>query len=104
MEATILPALNELGTQQSAPTEQTNKDIDMLLDYMHTYPNATLRFYAGNMQLGVDSDTTYLLLPGAKRCFAGHFYLKSLPNALNYNVVPNNTPIHIKCQTIKLVV
>eukprot|EP00957_Ditylum_brightwellii_P170256 12961036-Ditylum_brightwellii.AAC.1 len=27
VEPTILPTLNELGTQQSAPTEQTTKDV-----------------------------------------------------------------------------
>eukprot|EP00957_Ditylum_brightwellii_P101926 7768452-Ditylum_brightwellii.AAC.1 len=74
--------------------ERMIKDMDMLLDYMHTYPNAKLTFYAGNMQLGVDSDAAYLILPGAKSCFAGHFYLKSLPNMLNYNTAPNNAPIH----------
>eukprot|EP00957_Ditylum_brightwellii_P154848 11785579-Ditylum_brightwellii.AAC.1 len=78
--------------------------MDVLLDYMHTYPNAKLRFYAGNMQLSVDSDAAYLVFPGAKSCFAGHFYLKSLPNVLNYNAAPNNAPIHTKCRTIKSVV
>eukprot|EP00957_Ditylum_brightwellii_P029779 2252415-Ditylum_brightwellii.AAC.1 len=78
--------------------------MDMLLNYKHTYPNAKLRFYAGNMQLSVDPDTAYLVLPGTKSCFVSYFHLESLPNALNYNVVPNNAPIHTKCQTIKLVV
>eukprot|EP00957_Ditylum_brightwellii_P121372 9256062-Ditylum_brightwellii.AAC.1 len=97
VELTTLPALNGLGTQQSAPTEQTIKDTGMLLDYMHTYPNAKLRFGTGNMQISIDFDTAYLVLPGRKSCFAGHFYLKPLPNALNYHVAPNNTPIHTKC-------
>eukprot|EP00957_Ditylum_brightwellii_P043116 3266582-Ditylum_brightwellii.AAC.1 len=77
--------------------------MDMLLDYMRMYPNAKLPFYAGNMQLSVDSDAAYLVLPGTKNRFASHFYLKSLPNALNYNAVQNNAPIHTKCRTIKLV-
>eukprot|EP00957_Ditylum_brightwellii_P043398 3290449-Ditylum_brightwellii.AAC.1 len=84
------------GTQQSAPADRTITDMDMLLDYMRIYPNAKLCFYAGNMQLSVDSDTAYLVLPGAKSRFAGHFYLESHPCALNYNKVPNNAPIHTK--------
>ena len=75
VEPTILPTLNELGTQQSAPTEQTAKDASQLLDYMHTYPNAKLCLFTGDMQLAVDSDAAYLVLSGAKSRFAGHFYL-----------------------------
>eukprot|EP00957_Ditylum_brightwellii_P090315 6878383-Ditylum_brightwellii.AAC.1 len=78
--------------------------MEMLLDYMHTYPNVKLQFYTGNMQHSVDSDAAYLVLPGAKSRFAGHFYLESLPNMLNYNAAPNNAPIHTECRTIKLVV
>eukprot|EP00957_Ditylum_brightwellii_P159852 12167824-Ditylum_brightwellii.AAC.1 len=78
--------------------------MGMLLDYLHAYPNAKLRFDAGNMQLNADSGAAYLVFPGAKSCFAGHFYLQSLPNALNNNGVPNNAPIHTKCRTIKSVV
>eukprot|EP00957_Ditylum_brightwellii_P037672 2848970-Ditylum_brightwellii.AAC.1 len=56
------------------------------------------------MQLNVDSDAAYLVLPGAKSHFGGHLYLQSLPNALKYNGAPNNAPIHTKCRTIKSVV
>eukprot|EP00957_Ditylum_brightwellii_P036522 2766336-Ditylum_brightwellii.AAC.1 len=97
VDPTTLPTLNKLGTQQSAPTEQTTKDVNTLLDYMHTYPNARLWFFAGDMQLAVDSDAAYLFLPGAKSRFAGHFYLQPLPNDLNYNNSPNYAPIHTKC-------
>eukprot|EP00957_Ditylum_brightwellii_P210109 15364581-Ditylum_brightwellii.AAC.1 len=53
------------------------------------------------MQLSVDSDTAYLVMPGAKSCYAGHFYLESSPNPLNYNHNPNNTPAHTKCKALK---
>eukprot|EP00957_Ditylum_brightwellii_P160243 12199627-Ditylum_brightwellii.AAC.1 len=56
------------------------------------------------MQLNIDSDAAYLVLPDAKSPFAGHFYLQSLPNTLNYAGAPNNTPIHTECRTIKSVV
>eukprot|EP00957_Ditylum_brightwellii_P009336 706437-Ditylum_brightwellii.AAC.1 len=39
----------------------------------------------GNMQLAVNLDAAYLVLSGAKSQLAGHFYLESLPNSLNYN-------------------
>eukprot|EP00957_Ditylum_brightwellii_P035252 2673803-Ditylum_brightwellii.AAC.1 len=71
--------------------------MDMLLDYVHTYPNAKLCFYAGNMQPSIDSGAAYLVLPCTKSCFASHFYLKSLHNVINYNSAPNNAHIHTEC-------
>eukprot|EP00957_Ditylum_brightwellii_P043829 3323575-Ditylum_brightwellii.AAC.1 len=38
VKPTILPSLNELEKQQSAPAEWIIKDIGMLLDYTHTPP------------------------------------------------------------------
>ena len=45
------------------------------MDYLHTYPNAKLRFYAGDMKLQVETDAAYLVLPNAKSRVAVHFYL-----------------------------
>ena len=56
-----------------------------MMDYLHTYPNARLRFFAGNMQMALDSDAAYLVLPKAKSRYAGNYYLESFPNPLNYN-------------------
>eukprot|EP00957_Ditylum_brightwellii_P051126 3876048-Ditylum_brightwellii.AAC.1 len=75
-----------------------------LMDYMAIYPDTRLHFFVGNMQLSVVSDATYLVLPGVKSCFAGHFYLQAHPHPHNYNSAPNNTPIHTECKTLKNVV
>eukprot|EP00957_Ditylum_brightwellii_P124117 9461674-Ditylum_brightwellii.AAC.1 len=40
VDPTILVALNDLGTQQSAPTVKTKKGAEWLMDFMHTYPDA----------------------------------------------------------------
>eukprot|EP00957_Ditylum_brightwellii_P101649 7746591-Ditylum_brightwellii.AAC.1 len=66
VEPTFLPTLNELGTQQSTPTEWAIKDINTLLDYMHTCPDTKLHFFADYMQLAVDSDAAHPVLPEAK--------------------------------------
>eukprot|EP00957_Ditylum_brightwellii_P073348 5573850-Ditylum_brightwellii.AAC.1 len=58
----------------------------------------------GSMQLHADSDAAYLVKPGAKSRYAGHFYLVLHPNILNYNKVPNNTPILTKYNTLKNIV
>ena len=49
VDPTILVALNEIGRQQSKPTMKTLKQLAHLMDYLYTYPNATLRFYSGTM-------------------------------------------------------
>ena len=56
------------------------------------------------MQLAVDSDADYLVVPGAKSRYAGHFYLESKPNAKNYNGSPSNAAVHMECKTLKNIV
>eukprot|EP00957_Ditylum_brightwellii_P125275 9549012-Ditylum_brightwellii.AAC.1 len=68
------------------------------MDYFHTYPNARLRFFTSNMQLQVDSKAVYLVMPGAKKCFAGYFYLASHPHPLSYSGLPHNSPILVECR------
>ena len=45
IDNTILPALNEIALSQAEPTEMTNKKVNMLLNYLHTYKNAIIRFH-----------------------------------------------------------
>ena len=75
VDPTILTALNEIATQQSKPTITTEHKAQMLMDYLHTYPNTKLQFYAGDMKLQVETDAAYLVLPNAKSRVAVHFYL-----------------------------
>ena len=73
----ILVALNEISTKQASPTTATDKKAAMLMDYVCTFPNATLWFYARDMQLCVESNAAYLVLPKARSRLAGHFYLNT---------------------------
>ena len=74
------------------------------MDFLWTYPNTRLRYFAETMQLAVESDASFLTQPGTKSCYAGHYYFESLPHLLSYNSAPFNAPIHTKCATIKNVV
>ena len=76
----------------------------MLLDYMHTYPSAKMRYVAGTMQFLVDTDAAYLVLPGARSRFAGHFMLEARPNAYAEHDPPLNAPVLVTCKTIQNVV
>ena len=74
IDNTIITALNEIALIQAKPTENTQQKIDMLLNYLHTYPNARIRFYASDMVLYVDSDAAYLIADKAKSRIGGYFF------------------------------
>ena len=104
IDPTILVALNEISTQQSSPNTATTKKAAMLMDYLCTFPNATLRFYAGDIQLYVESNAAYLVLLKARSRIYGHFYLngfKSPNKAYRDNLI---APSLTECATIKNVV
>jgi hypothetical protein len=103
VDCTMLPALNQISTQQSKPTQQTNDDANMLLDFAATHPQATVRFHASDMILHIDTDAAYLVMPNAKSRIAGYFYLSTHPDDKG-TPVPLNGPIHVECTTIKHVV
>ena len=74
------------------------------MDYLNTYPNAKLRYYTGHMNQKVDSDAAYLVLPNAKSCVAGHFYLEATTQTQNSYPGKNKAPILTECYTVKNVV
>ena len=59
------------------------------------YKHAFLRFYASDMQLHVDTDAAYLVLPHAKSRIAGYFRL--LNNKDNPNQYTDNGALLIEC-------
>ena len=104
VDPTVLTAPGDISTAQASPTINTNKKTVMMMDYLHTFPNAKLRFYADDMQLHIESDAAYLVIPGARSRAAGHFYL-SAQNKPNKTYAGRfNAPIHTECRTIKNVV
>ena len=105
IEHPALPALNELGHEQNKPTITTNEKLHHLLHYVASFPDATLRIFASDMVLHVDSDAAYLVLPGAKSRIAGYYHLSNkCPPSPAIPNVPTNSPILIVCKTIKRVV
>ena len=98
----ILPACNELGTEQASPTAKTLPATNMLMDYLHTNPIATIRYIASDMCIHIDSDASYLVLPKARSRGAGHFYLSDRPPVSNLKPTPKpNGPILTECFTLK---
>jgi hypothetical protein len=102
VDPTILPALNELASEQAAPTTDTETKPKMLMDYLHTHPAVTIQYHASVMVLHVESDADCLVLPKAQSRAAGHYFFSNWPRPAphKHNPAPNG-PIHTLCKTIK---
>jgi hypothetical protein len=101
VDPTILMALSEISSQQSAPTENTMKRVNQFLDYMWTHPDAIIRYRASDMILNVHSDASYLSAPKARSRAGGYFFLGSLPR--DGDPIKLNGAIHVTCTILKLV-
>ena len=101
VDLTILAALSDIAAEQAQPTERTMKRVEQLLDYMHTNPNAVIRFRASDMVLNVHSDASYLSASRARSRAGGYFFLGSLPK--NGEPIFLNGNIAITCAILKLV-
>ncbi len=99
---TILMALSNIATQQSAPTKNTKKWVNQFLDYMWTHPDAVIvQYRALDMLLNVHSNASYLSAPCARSHAGGYFFLGSLP--VEGNPIKLNGAIHIMCTIHRLV-
>ena len=102
IDYTILPALNEIASEQASPTKKTKEKAQRLMDYVYTYPNTFIRYYASDMVLHIDSDAAYLVAPKARSRVAGYFHLANHPN--NPAKTTPNGAVHVECKTLRHVV
>ena len=94
----ILPTLNDIASEQAKSTTDTSEKCDMLMDYLHTNPNAAIRYHASDMILKVVSDAAFLVLPKPRSHAAAIYHL----GCINNN--KQNGLIDVLCQTTKNVV
>ena len=105
VDSTMLVALNEIGTNQAAPTATTKAKVDWLFDYALTHPSATIRYHASDMILHVESDAAYLVLPKARSRYAGFYHLAGHPPDPPAIPTPTiNGAINVECKAIRNVV
>ena len=100
IDSTILVILNKIGSEQSTSTTNTESKCAKLMDYLHTHPNAVVRFHAIDMILYIKSDAYYLFLPKARSCFASIFYLSNSTTKR----LPLNGTIQVICKTLQNIV
>ena len=74
------------------------------MGYKATYSEATLIFYAGTIQLHVELDVAYLVLPNERSRIAGYFYLHSPQTQGKVYQKIYNALILVECATLHNVV
>ena len=77
------------------------KRVQQLLDYMHTNPNAVIRFRSSDMILNVHSDASYLSEGSGRSQAGGYFFMGSLPR--DGEPIGLNGNISVTCAILKLV-
>ena len=101
IDMTILHALSAIAAEQANPTVRTLERVRQFLDYMHTHPNAIIRFWSSDMILNVHSDASYLTASRGRSRAGGYFFLGSIPQ--NGKPIRMNGNIAITCAILKLV-
>ena len=71
----LLPALSAIGAQQAAATENTNKAVAQLLDYVATYPADGIVYRASGMKLCAHSDAAYANESKSRSRAGAHIFL-----------------------------
>lgn len=75
VDPTIICAVNKLASRQARPTENVVKDALQLLDYVATYPDATIVYEPSDMQLQGHSDASWLSESDSRSRAAAIFFL-----------------------------
>jgi hypothetical protein len=75
VDPTVLMPLNDIATEQTKATEKTQAATNQMLDYLATYPDATIRYHASDMVLHIHSDASYLSVSNARSRLGGLFFL-----------------------------
>jgi hypothetical protein len=102
VDNTVLVALSSMAMSQAKATEETEKHVQRLLDYLATNPNASVLYKASDMVLNIHSDASYLNEPNGRSRVAGFYFLGSASDSTKPIFL--NGAIHVACSVIKFTV
>jgi len=71
----LLVTLSSIGTEQATATENTNEAINMLLDYLATYPDDGITYRASDMIMAAHADAGYLNETKARSRAGGFIFM-----------------------------
>eukprot|EP01034_Spumella_vulgaris_P028684 gene28684-35585_t len=88
VDATMLTAVNKIGSRQARPTQAVLGAVSHLLQYAASWPDATIVYHASGMQLALHSDASYLSETHSRSRAGGIHFLTDLdklndPSAIN---------------------
>ena len=84
VDNTILPELGDISSEQSKATTNTAKQVDKLLNYLASNPQAEIQYRASGMQLAIHSYASYLSVAQAiSRASGVHFLTEGPPEPEN---------------------
>jgi hypothetical protein len=98
----VLMALSSIAIEQSKGTTNTMAKAKQLLDFLATYPNATIRFWASNMIMNVHSNASYFSQYDACSQACGHFFMGWSPK--DGNPIKMNGAFFTLCAILQFVV
>ena len=72
LDSTMLPAVQDISSRQSVPTQDVVAAVDRLLGYCFSHPDHELHVRPSHMLLQTQSDASYLSLPRSGSKSGGH--------------------------------
>ena len=86
IDNTIIFSLSKIGSEQARATSKTMDEVQQLLDYLISNPNAIIRYHASGMILFIHSDASYLSVTKARSISSGVFFLSDpKPDAITFS-------------------
>ena len=86
IDNTVLVALSDIVLEQARATYKTMDEVQQLLNYLTSNPNATIRYHASGMILFIHSDASYLSVTKARSRAIGVFFLSDpKPDAITFS-------------------
>jgi hypothetical protein len=98
----LLMALSTVASELRKGAENTMEKDYQVLDYLATYLDATVHFWASNMVMNIQSDVSYLTEPKARSHACSHFFMGSLPQ--DGKPIKINGAFHTLCSILQFVV
>jgi hypothetical protein len=96
--------MSTLGSEQAKATQDTQRQITRLLDFMATHPNPKIRYRKSDMILWIHSDGSYLSYRNARSRVGGFYFLSDHPgdmSKLPIKIPAPNGPIHSIARILK---
>ncbi len=102
VDMTVLMALSTIAIEQMKAMAKTMSKCVQLLDYLAYHSDATVRFYASDMVMNINSDALYLSEGKARSRTCGQFFMGSVPK--DGDPIRINSAFHVSTNVVCFIV